>query len=126
MQILVATGYPDSEGEVINLQGMQIDNPIKVIADFDFHHVLGLAQVWVKGEFYLMADIQLKPGIQLIADTYPSIGFQALKRNGNCVEESKLIYIGICKGKNMDERVKSVGEQQPNHPSIKFYSKPAI
>lgn len=70
----VETNLPDSNGDIINLDGMKIPDRVLMIENFDRTKPLGYAEVKKEGsELKAIAEIPEK-----YLDKFPAIGFVAV------------------------------------------------
>jgi hypothetical protein len=109
---IIETAFPDSDGNIIVLEGMKI--PSKVIITDNFQKdapPIGTAEV-VKDGDYLKATAEI-PDQYL--DRYPAIGFQIRKYRtidtGKVYEETILEQVGLCEKENLNPDIKTIKEQ---------------
>lgn len=109
---IIESFTPDSHGDVI-MPGAFKDLPKKVLLTKDFNHnnPLGEVEVIMDGD-----KLIAKGNIDDLFDNfYPAIGFQLLKyteENGvKVISEAKLHYVGLCANPNLDNSIKTIGEQ---------------
>lgn len=109
LNFIVATDQPDSQGDIINIDGVMIDNPIVVLKEFDHNQPLGKATVTKDGG-KLRAEFEMKEDFLSGTGLSPSIGFQLIKSKKGPdgireLQEIKLYCVGICANENVDPNV---------------------
>lgn len=107
----IETGLPDSNGDVINLDGIKIPDKVLMIEDFDRTKPLGYAEVKREGnELKATADVPDK-----YLDRYPAIGFVAVsyrfKDCGRIYDEIVLQNVGLSEKGNTNPDIKTIREQ---------------
>jgi hypothetical protein len=107
----VETNKPDSNGDIVNLDGVHIPDKVPVTVDWDHSKFIGMASVTIEGE-ELKATAEI-PDKYL--DAYPAIGFTAIKYNtngkGKTFEKVKLYEVSICARPNANPDIKTIREQ---------------
>lgn len=107
----VVTGQLDSQGDIINLDGIKMPDKIKVTEGFDASKVIGEAELRREGDA-IKATAEIPDHL---LDGYPAIGFKLLKShmegNVHVIDEFELYQVGICGNQNVDESIKSIREQ---------------
>lgn len=107
----VATGQIDSQGDIINLDGIKMPDKIQLTENFDASKVIGEAELKREGDL-----IRAKANVpDHMLDAFPAIGFKLIKShmegNVHVIDELELYQVGICKNQNVDETIKSIREQ---------------
>jgi len=107
----IATGQLDSQGDIINIDGVIMTDKINLTENFDKAKVIGEAEL--KREDGVLKAIAEIP--DRLLDAYPAIGFKLIKSrmegDAHIIDELELHQVGICKNQNVDESIKSIREQ---------------
>lgn len=107
----VATGQLDSQGDIINLDGIKMPATIEVAEGFDKTKIIGHAELKREGDV-IKATAEVP---DRLLDCYPAIGFRLIKSHwdgeAHVIDELELHHVGICSNQNVDERIKTIREQ---------------
>lgn len=107
----VATGKLDSQGDIINLDGIKMPGVIQVTENFDPLKIVGEAELKHEGDA-IKATAEVP---DRLLDAYPAIGFRLIKShmegNVRIFDEIEIDRIGICGNQNVDETIKTIREQ---------------
>lgn len=107
----VATGHLDSQGDIINLDGIKMPDKIQLTENFDPLKIIGHAELKREGDA-IRATAEIP---DRLLDAYPAIGFRLIKSHMDgavhVIEEIELHQVGICKNQNVDETIKTIREQ---------------
>ena len=115
--VLIADGTPDSDGEVIRKDGIEVpDTEVMVTLEFnhtDFSSLVGKAKLYWKGPV-LFADMELvdsrmkENGTKVL---YPAFDGVCIERKGHVVFKSAIRGVGLCIGRNSDLRIGTLYDQ---------------
>jgi hypothetical protein len=108
---IVETAMPDSNGDIVLLDGVRIPKEVAVTHNFSADEQIGVATVKKEGDkLVAIADIDDKH-----LDLYPAIGFSVVKYRtidtGKVYEEVDLQWIGLCEKQNLNPDIKTIREQ---------------
>ena len=109
---IAEAGKVDSQGDIINLDGLKHDETVLLTKDFDAVNPLGRCKVF-KEHGLLKAEAEIP---EEYLNSHPAIGFQVLKSHKNehggmTVTEAKLFTVSLCSSQNTDPSIKSIAEQ---------------
>lgn len=79
VKFIVENGQVDSNGDLINLDGLLIKNSVLLTKDFDLNHPIGNCEVFKEGGV-LKAEATLAEDL---LNAYPAISFQILSSQPN-------------------------------------------
>lgn len=103
---------PDSNGDIILLDGVRIPKEVAVTHNFRSHEQIGVATVTKEGDKLIAVAIIEDKHL----DLYPAIGFSVVKYRtidtGKVYEEVDLQWIGLCEKPNLNPDIKTIREQQ--------------
>jgi hypothetical protein len=107
----IETANPDSNGDIVNLAGIEIPEKVFLMREFNHSSPLGLVEV-IKTEDRLLATADIPDEL---LDCYPAIGFQVIKSHQDgkyrVFDEVKLRYVSLGKKPNPNPDIKTIREQ---------------
>ena len=112
VKFIIESGEIDSGNNIVMVDGVEFKNHTPVSLNFDMDKIICLADVF-KENGVIMAEADID---EEYFDLYPATGIQGLEENinesgGLTWNKTKLHHIGLCVGKNVDTRIKSIREQ---------------
>jgi hypothetical protein len=110
----IETGMPDSNGDVIKLDGVKIPKKVMVVENFDHSKPVGLAEIKREGD-----ELKAVAGIpEQLLDKYPAIGFKVEKYHMEgkvkVFDEIVLQSVGVCSKENTNPSIKTIRAQAVN------------
>lgn len=113
LQGVILTQEPDSNGEIMNFEGMTLpeNRELPVTLEFGTQPV-GIAKVYMENG-NLVASVKIEKGIKKHLKTlYPAIYGRVYKRNGNIVEKFTVDSLALCVSENVDKTIKPLKEKK--------------
>ena len=112
---IVETNKPDSNGDIINFEGLAIKDKTPILRAFNNAQVLGQASLKVEGE-YLIAEAEILDRFENeILDTYPAIGFKILQEHkegsNRIIDNAKVLAVGLSPQPNVNPDIKTIRDQ---------------
>jgi hypothetical protein len=110
----VETGTPDSNGDIVNLDGVNIPDKVTIVENFDRTKPVSMAVVVREGNS-LKATAEIP---DRLLDKYPAIGFSVKKYHAEgaakVFDEIDLQCVGLCTKENPNPDIKTVRGQAVN------------
>lgn len=113
----IETAQPDSHGDTVLLDGVQLHDNIRVLHNFRRDQLIATVPVVFRDGDVLKCTAEI-PDEYL--DKYPAIGFQVQRwswgSNGRIYERIKLFAVGLCDEPNLNPSIKTIREQINHQP----------